>query len=139
MTHDNPMKKPPAVAESAPALKNLTEPLKVSLAQLAAAQIGSDSVRQMLEGLNREREMLRLAFGPMEELRRSLDAASLFGSEIERARKTFAEFNANFRLPEIAEARSMLQQVQGFGMSAAIHDFQKQAEIEEAIKAMRSP
>ena len=96
----------------------------------------------MLEHLNRERDMIRSALGPFEELRRSgaLDKLALAGADISRACGVVAEYTARFRLPDIREATRLFQELEISGASTAMRRIQEQGrEIQSAMERMRAP
>lgn len=99
----------------------------------------SGSLQRMIEDFTRNEERLRMALGPMEDLRRS-GILDVLTAQAERTRQQFADFDARFRLPEIVEANRLLLEARTGGILSAMTRFQEQeAGIQRAVEAMRAP
>lgn len=95
----------------------------------------NSAIEQILADVERSQAMMRMATGPLEDLRR----AGLFdhGSVLAR---TMADFSARFRLPGSAEAAWLMEQ---FSSSLAAETLKRYAEqassFQRAIASMRTP
>lgn len=134
MTNDNIKK----LLETQETIRRLFEPLSASMKAIEA----NSSIQQLIEEANRNRELMRAALGPLEELRRSglLSPASQLGGEFQRMHEMIAEAKKRFRLPEIAEATKLFREIENSGAFSVVKQYQQQtAKIQRAIESMRTP
>lgn len=93
------------------------------------------AIKQMLADVERSQAMIRMATGPLEDLRR----AGLFdhGSVLAR---TMADFSARFRLPETADAARLMEQFSSSPAAEALNRYAEQtSSFQRAIESMRTP
>lgn len=99
-----------------------------------------DGVDRLMESVNaatRDLQAMRLAIGPMEDLRRITDSALRTSSAFEEMQRCLSIHAERFRIPEITKFAS-------FGMEDTLNkialQFQQQDEsLRRAVEAMRSP
>ncbi|MEP7352501.1 MAG: hypothetical protein ABI824_04635 [Acidobacteriota bacterium] len=95
----------------------------------------NSALKQMMADVERSQAMMRMASGPLEDLRR----AGIFdhGSVLAR---TMADFSARFRLPEIAETARLMAQFRSSPAAEALKRYAEQtSSIQSAIENMRTP
>lgn len=101
----------------------------------------NSALQQMLADIGRDKEMMRLAAGPLEELRRSgaFENGLVLARELEQIRFNVAEFNARFRLPEVAETARLVTEFRS-GITVALERYAEATSgFTLAIERMRTP
>jgi Swt1-like HEPN len=97
----------------------------------------------VLENVRRNEELARAAFGPLEELERAglFNIAFPHQHEMEVIRQAVQNFEAGFRLPEIAEARQLIKDLQFGSLSEAAAKIAADTSLglQRAIESMNSP
>ena len=99
----------------------------------------TESLLEATRGIERRQELIRTAFGPLEDLRRiDLELASTAMPDVERLRPlgVFESIEKQFRLPRAAETATLLQKFESGGVGTATR---RELEIQRAMGAMRSP
>ena len=103
------------------------------------------SIEQGFKDLERSQELVRTAFGPLEDLRRidlELASTAMLGDEIQKTLDTFKNIENQFRLPQITETTALLRELES--STAAIargisQSRERELEIQSAMEAMRTP
>ena len=124
----------------------------LDMAALAGRSSGLDAMRSLLDNaaiqhmladIERSQAMIRVAAGPLEELRRAgvfEHGSLLFAGELEQARRAMADFAGRFRLPEITETARLLAEFRASPVSEALTRYAEQtSSITSAIESMRTP
>lgn len=102
----------------------------------------NSGIRHMLEDIKRHEAVVRAAVGPIEELRRAgiFEHGSLLSREMEQARRAMADWDARFRLPEIAETVRLMTEFRASPASEALKRYAEEASsLKHAIESMRTP
>ena len=97
------------------------------------------SIEQSLRDLEQRQELVRTAFGPLEDLRRiDLELASTAMSGVERLRPlgVVESIEKQFRLPQVTETAALLHEFERSGAGKASR---RELEIQRAMGAMRAP
>ena len=101
------------------------------------------SIEQGFKNLERSQELVRTAFGPLEDLRRidlELTSTAMPGVERLRALGAVESIEKQFRLPQVVETTTLLREFESSGAVRAIARFHEQElEIQRAMEAMRAP
>lgn len=117
----------------------LSEHSLKAMGDLTAWAEQESALERMARDIERNQAALQAVIGPMAHLSRAGLLGS-FDAELERARQIAGEFNAQFRLPGIAETRLLLEQARDAGALGAMAELQRFApEIDRAYGAMRAP
>lgn len=96
----------------------------------------------MLKELDQHREIMRVAAGPLEEMRRAgvFDRTSLLSREFETTRLAMAEFHARFSLPEMSEVARLAKQFQASPMAEVLKRYEEQtSSFKQAMEKMQTP
>jgi hypothetical protein len=122
-------------------LKQAVDSLGITALRTTALDLGS-GVRQALENIDRNREMIRAALGPLEELRRSgvFDSVTERFAELSQASRALGDYTARFQLPDLSETVRLFQQFETSGLATTIRRYQDHGrEIQRAMQTMRTP
>ena len=112
------------------------------LSTVMEAMDDSSGILQLIEDANRNDNLMRAVFGPMEDLKQAafLHPASYAADEAQRISALIAETEKRFSLPEIAEATSLLSKFEDSRVANALNHYQDQASLfQNAIENMRVP
>lgn len=112
------------------------------LSAVMEAMDESSGIQRLIEDANRNHNLMRAAFGPMEDLKRAalLSPASYIADEVQRMSAIVAETERRFRLPEIAETASLLRKFEENSLAGALSHYQDQTSLfQRAIETMRTP
>lgn len=102
----------------------------------------NSAIKQMLADVERSQAMMRMAAGPLEDLRRAgmFELGSGFLREMEQARLVMADWDARFFLPEIAETVRLITEFRASPVSEALKRYAEEASsLKYAIESMRTP
>ena len=102
----------------------------------------NSGIQRYLEQMDRDRKLMRVVFGPVEELRRSglLDASINLGPKFEGIKDIAAKVETQFRLPDVTEAVSLLHSLEASDMSRVLATYRDhETKFQQAVKAMRTP
>jgi len=102
----------------------------------------NSALHRMMADIERTQSMMRVAAGPLEELRRAglFDRSSVMAQELEKTGKLLADFSARFRLPELSESTRLMMEFRSSPAAEAMKRFSEQAgSIQRAIESMRTP
>jgi hypothetical protein len=119
--------------------------VRVSLgpeASAVKALVTTPELQRLVETLGRQRDAMRAALGPLEELRRNgvLDRISGLTESAQLATKVLSDYGAHFALPGTLETAKLFKQFQESGIAAQMRRFREQGrEIQAAMEAMRAP
>ncbi|MGB3832495.1 MAG: Swt1 family HEPN domain-containing protein [Mesorhizobium sp.] len=126
------------ILEAQESLRRQMEPFHTAMRALHE----NGAVRQLKEMTERHRELMRVAAGPLENLK----AAGLFGpdSELTGAAKRISElvsgFESSFRLPETGEAHRLLGQYEPGGVGKILEQYKQQSsELQRTLEAINAP
>lgn len=112
-------------------------------ASAALKALGSNpGLRRLILDLDRHRDVMRAALGPLEELRRNgmFDRLSGLAGEVAHTQQALADYHAQFQLPQVVEVARLLKQFEESSVVAQIRRFSEQAgEIQRAMEAMGTP
>lgn len=100
------------------------------------------AVQQMAEDFERQNAAIRAVIGPSADLQiqQRLASESALQAEIERIKRHAVEYEAQFRLPDIIEAKRLATEVLGSPISEAMRRSLEQfAETQRAMKAIGTP
>jgi hypothetical protein len=103
--------------------------------------IGATSaLKQAMEGIRRNEELTRMAFGPLSELRRSGILDSSWRREMDLARKAMEGYQARFKTPEIAETARLLSTFKRGALSDVMAKYsENSSSLKLAMESMRTP
>ena len=99
-------------------------------------------VQRMLENIDRYQKLHRSAIGPLDELCKKgvFDQVLLVSRQLELVRHAMADFEARFRLPEIAETAGLLAEFWASPVSEALTRYTKQtSNFQSAVESMQTP
>lgn len=102
----------------------------------------NSSMRRLLIDLNRQQGLIRIAEGPLAELRRAgiFDLAPPYSQELERTRQIMEQFVASFCRPEIAEAARLMAEFQKSHLVEVLKRYHQQAtSMQQAMERMQTP
>ncbi|MYC39889.1 MAG: hypothetical protein F4X55_02595 [Candidatus Dadabacteria bacterium] len=102
----------------------------------------NSGIRQIVEQANRNQELIRTVFSPIQELRQSgfFNATVLPDFETQRILNTVATIERRFCLPEIAEVPKLFLEFENSGLTNVIKRYQRQtSELQRAMECMRTP
>lgn len=110
------------------------------------------NIKRMMEALNQNKELARMAFGPMFELRDAVALQAPFQREMEKIRETLGGFEARFRTTELEEVARLYKQFEensvtnwakslrdSAGIEALQRLTQPSNDVLRAMESMRSP
>jgi hypothetical protein len=123
------------------ALRQAVDSLGIAGLRTTAFELGA-GWRQALENLDRNREAIRAAMGPLEELRRSGAFESLAGriAEWSQASRALADYKLRFQLPDMTETARLFREFETCGLAGAVRRIQEHGrEFQKAMEAMRTP
>lgn len=126
------------ILETQENLRRQLEPLSATMKALEA----NSGFQRLIKEINRDQELVRVALGPLEELRRAgvFDQASGSTAVSRQARDMLVQVQNNFRLPEIAEATKLFREFEASGAANVLKRYQAQAsEFQRAMETMRTP
>jgi hypothetical protein len=106
-------------------------------AKRAFENFESSGVKRMLEMVEKERALFRVAAGPLEDLRR----LGIVDSPWKRQLEELTTYNARFRLPEVSETARLLTEIQNSNpLKEMLKRYGEETSgIRHAIESMRSP
>ena len=99
------------------------------------------SLKRLLMDLERQQSLIRAAAGPIAELSAAgvFDFISPLRQELERTRRLMEGFEAQFRLPEIAEATRLMAELQRGSAAEALERYHQQTStLRQAMEQMQS-
>jgi hypothetical protein len=102
----------------------------------------NEGVLRLAEDLKRRQAAIHAAYGPVEDWRRAglLDLTSHLRSEFQGLQQIATKMQAQFRLPEIAEATRLFRDWENSAAANATKRYREQAsEFQRAVEAMRAP
>src|SRR5262249_28829461 len=105
----------------------------------AIKALQNSPLQQLLEEAGRQQSLMRLAVGPLADLRLSEALVSQsFLSEIEKTKKLTESFESHFRLPD--SVTSLAEQLTTSPLVEAMARYSEQASsIQKAMEAMQTP
>ena len=119
-------------------LQRLLEPLSVRIEALQPDY----SINGLLEDADPTRSLVRTAFGPVDDLRRSLQLDTVPGiaQELESTRNLGLALEDQFRLPTVLETPTLLQALEtGAPATALAHYRDNSTDVRDAIEGMTTP
>jgi len=125
--------------------KKLLEQINSQLAPFSAFEKGvgaSGAVARLVEDMNRQNDVLRAAYGPIEELRRSGVLTTLTESNqaFRSLQQQIEAATQRFSLPEVTTATELLQEFYRSDAAQIAEQFRaKNDYLAQAVEAMRSP
>ncbi|WHZ24749.1 MAG: hypothetical protein OJF47_003861 [Nitrospira sp.] len=102
----------------------------------------NSGIQRMLEEIKQHDAMTRLVIGPMEEFRRAgiFQHASLLSNEMELLKRSMADWDARFRLPDMSETFRLVNEFQNSPASKALRRYEEAiSSMKNAIESMRTP
>ena len=102
---------------------------------------GHSATKQLARDLNRHQELIQVAFGPLEEMRRAyLNWTSQLGGEFERMKYVMTAAEERFLLPGIVELTKLQRELEKSSLSIATKHYQQpSSDLLLAMEAMRTP
>ena len=125
--------------------KKLLEQINRQLAPFSALEKGlgaSGAMARLVEDMNRQNDILRAAYGPFEELRRSGVLTTLTESNqaFRSLQQQIEAANQRFSLPEVSAATQLLKDYYQSDATQIAEQFRaKNGYLAQAIEAMQSP
>lgn len=125
--------------------RKLIEEMQRQMEPLTALQNslgGQSGVARLVEDMTRKHDLLRTAYGPMEELRQSGALATLTqqGGAIQQVYKQMEAAHKRFALPEVTTATKLLEEFQnGPASTLAVQFLAERDAITRATEAMQTP
>lgn len=101
----------------------------------------NDRFQKLINEMNRSQEMMCVALGPMEDLRRAIEdmQTPALKEAAREAQETAERLKASFYLPELEKLSSLYQQLET-GPTGIIREYLQRAEdVRQAMAAMRTP
>ena len=126
------------VLETQEKLRRQLEPISATVKALDA----NSGFQRMIKKANRNKELMRAALGPLEDLRQAgiFDQAAELTAVSQQTRDALAQVQNSFRLPKVAETAKLFREFEVSHTSNALKRYQEQAsEIQQAMEAMRTP
>lgn len=102
----------------------------------------NSGIQRMLKEIKQRDEIMRLAIGPMEELRRAglFQHASLFSKEMELIKRSMADWDARFRLPDLSQTLPLVKEFQENPVADALRRYEQDIlSVRNAMESMRTP
>ena len=112
------------------------------LADLEQALGGNNALARLAEDMERQKKVLSVAYGPIEELRRSgaLDALTEKGGTVAELQKQLVLTTERFKLPEIKLATELMESYRTDCASELVKQFKDQQDyLRRATEAIGSP
>jgi len=117
-----------------------------ALANMVRRTNEAPSFRWLTDEMKRHQELIRVALGPVEDLKRLGELHSFFADNFNKASVHFGDITDNFRLPALAEIKSLLHKFDT-SVAAAVppasqlycKSFEHDELLQRAIEAMRTP
>ena len=99
-------------------------------------------LQKLLQDAQRYQDLLRVAEGPLAELKRAgiLEQESPLRQELERAKWTIAAFEARFQLPEVGTAARLIGELRTSPLADILERYTEQtSSLRSAMESMRTP
>ena len=125
------------ITEVEKSLRRQIEPFSTAIKAIE----GHSATKQFARDLNRHQELIRVAFGPIEKMRRAcLNSTSQLGGEFERMKYAIRAAEEQFLLPGIVEATKLQRELEKSSLSITIKHYQQpSSDLLRAMEAMRTP
>ena len=125
------------IMEMQKSLRRQLEPFSTAIKVIE----GHSATKQFVRDLNRYQELIRIAYGPFEEMRRAyLNLTSQLGGEFERMKYVMTAAEERFLLPGIVELTKLQRELEKSSLSIATKHYQQpSSDLLLAMEAMRTP